>query len=335
MDSETKHESFEDLAKSLSGMRERPLLIAVLPMIDGRSPRALQQLLHNKQFEELDILLHSPGGDANSAFHMARLLKNHASKINGLVPIYAKSACTLLCLCMDRLILGELAELGPLDTQVARFSEDDAPDMGSALEMVQAMEQIQEHLLTTLDLTVKMICARGGLRVGGAVKLATQFVGQLAQPFYSQIEPIQLGQTARALDIGKRYGELLLKRYRGVNTDDASRIADRLVNGYPSHSFILDVEELQDIGLPAEQADAETSTVLSKIAKCLEQTQQPILSIVESESEGASAQKGRATGIHDAKAGATPSSEDGQSSRIAPNPTSSDVRKDAAKSAEA
>ncbi len=66
----------------------------------------------------LEILIHSGGGHANVAYRLAKFFRSHCKRLNILIPMYAKSAATLLCLNADAIYMGEFAELGPLDAQM-------------------------------------------------------------------------------------------------------------------------------------------------------------------------------------------------------------------------
>ncbi|CAN5841703.1 hypothetical protein BH23ACT11_BH23ACT11_23950 [soil metagenome] len=76
-----------------------------------------------------------------------------------------------------------------------------------------------------------------------ATEIATSLTTGLFQPIYEQIEPNRLGEIARAMSIAQEYGQRL------DNTSDnlKSRALQRLVNGYPSHRFVIDCEEAADL----------------------------------------------------------------------------------------
>ena len=65
----------------------------------------------------LDVLLHSPGGNPSATESIVHLLRARFSPIRFLVPHTAKSAATMLALSGNEILLGEGAELGPIDPQ--------------------------------------------------------------------------------------------------------------------------------------------------------------------------------------------------------------------------
>src|SRR5438093_1582490 len=64
-----------------------------------------------KDTDTLEILLHSGGGHPEVAYQAIKFLRRHCNKLNIIVPAYAKSAATLMCLLADNIYMGELAEL--------------------------------------------------------------------------------------------------------------------------------------------------------------------------------------------------------------------------------
>ena len=71
----------------------------------------------------LDILIHSPGGSPTATESIVKLLRSRFDPIRFIVPHTAKSAATMLALSGDEILLGEAAELGPIDPQL-QFSVD-------------------------------------------------------------------------------------------------------------------------------------------------------------------------------------------------------------------
>ena len=91
--------------------------------IDRSTARHLRNLLDDKvttkkEETEIDVWMHSTGGDANAAYKIFLDLRNRATRVRTLIPDRAKSAATLFALGMDEIHMGATAELGPLDVQI-------------------------------------------------------------------------------------------------------------------------------------------------------------------------------------------------------------------------
>ena len=66
----------------------------------------------------LDVLIHSPGGSPTATQSIVHLLRSRFAPIRFLIPHTAKSAATMLALSGNEILLGEAAELGPIDPQM-------------------------------------------------------------------------------------------------------------------------------------------------------------------------------------------------------------------------
>lgn len=275
---EEKVNKIEVLLKKLSDLRKKPLLILDIET-SLRSAVLLEQELRGKSFQELDVVLHTGGGLIEPAFNIVKLLRKHAKKVNIIVPHYAKSAGTLVCCGADKLLLGQLAELGPLDVQIPEVEDGDGRTYKSALNGFKALEQIQRHALENLDIATKLIIDRtNGIKVYEAIKLGIEFSGHTSGCLYNQLNPKTIGEYARALEIGLRYAIMILTRYMGWGPDKALAAARELVFNYPSHSFIIDVEELKRLGFPAEEVDNTISDTVYDLK----------LSLLQKEAQGSS-----------------------------------------------
>lgn len=242
-----------EACKKLATKRNRPLLVLDLEEVMPYGPIQTQVELHGKNIPELDIILNTPGGHIESAFNITKLLRKHAKKVNIIVPYMAKSAGTLICLGADKIILNIISELGPLDTQIREMREGDSETYKSALNGFKALEQVRVHALENLDIASKLIVNRSGLKMGEAIKLAIEFSGKTSSCLYNQLNPITIGEYARALEVGERYGVVILSRYMGWSPENASNVVRKLVYEYPSHGYSIDIEELKTLGITAEE----------------------------------------------------------------------------------
>lgn len=208
----------------------------------------LRSALDNQEFKELDLVINSGGGSIHAAYQVIELLRFHAKRIHACVPFYAKSAATLLCLGADRLVVDELTQLGPLDTQIYEEKSGGKGDFTSALNPFKTLEQLQKFSLETLDLAVRTIFMRSGMGLDDCLKHAIDFVRGTTGPLFTQLNPEKLGEYSRALEVGSEYGERLLRRFTSWDDKKRAEILEKLVHGYPSHEYIIDYHELKEMG---------------------------------------------------------------------------------------
>jgi len=78
----------------------------------------LNKVIRKMKIENLDLFVHSSGGDLDSTAKIVKLLRENCKKYSVIVPFYAKSAASLLAISADELLMCKCGELGPLDPQV-------------------------------------------------------------------------------------------------------------------------------------------------------------------------------------------------------------------------
>lgn len=188
------------------------------------------------------LLLTTEGGDANTAYRLARRLQRDYKTVTILVAGWCKSAGTLLCIAAHHLIISDAGELGPLDVQIAKA--DEVGERSSGLVVEAAFEKLQEesfqlfisHLMDLKD-------QAGRITFKTAAEIAAQMMIGQTREIFAKIEPLTVGEDYRLNLIAEQYAirlnlvacNLVLSRSR-----DGLRM---LLRGYPSHGFVIDREE--------------------------------------------------------------------------------------------
>ena len=164
------------------------------------------------------LILDSLGGSISAAYFIAKLCREYsAERFEAAVPRRAKSAATLICCGADRIHMGSLSELGPIDPQF-----EGVPAL--------ALKHSIEHLA---ELAKRYPAA------------SDMFAGYLARSL--RIEA--LGHYERVAESAADYATRLLKSRRTVDRSDEEikGIAERLVYKYKDHSFAIDNNEAIEI----------------------------------------------------------------------------------------
>ena len=95
---------------------------------------------------DLDLIVVSNGGDGNAAETILGICRRYfTGTLRVVVPLYAKSAATLLALGGDEILMGENSELGPIDAQVETI-QDNAPQQISADHFLRAHSEATTNL---------------------------------------------------------------------------------------------------------------------------------------------------------------------------------------------
>ncbi len=74
--------------------------------------------LHGLKGDELDLILHSPGGSMEAADQIVQYLRSKYRHIRAIVPQNAMSAATMIACACDVIVMGKHSAIGPIDPQV-------------------------------------------------------------------------------------------------------------------------------------------------------------------------------------------------------------------------
>lgn len=205
--------------KAIQGFRNSKIVVYYsIDTLTANDAEVLFDLLQSvgKQ-KKLDLFLLSPGGYVDPAFKMAKLCRDFAEERFGiLIPHYAKSAATLLCLGSDELVMGSSSEIGPIDPQIEIMDEYGRKFNVSANSVEDALEVIEEHSAGDPAKSLKYI------------------------PLIEKINLNTLGQYRRALDSSKQYAKDLLKSgklLKTKNTKTINAVSKKLATYYYSHAY--------------------------------------------------------------------------------------------------
>lgn len=240
------------------------------PIYPGVALR-LHDALRGKQFDELDLVIHSGGGSAHAAYQAMTLLRLHASRIYACVPFWAKSAATLLCIGADKIVLGEHAELGPLDVQIWEETQPGKGAYHSALDPFKALEQMQSFSVEALSSAMRFIVANYEMSYDDSLRHAVAFVNVTTGPLVGRLDPEKIGQYSRELSVATEYGTRLLRRCGKWPDKKINEVVDQLVYGYPSHEYVIDYPELVDLGFDVELFAPEQQSLVADLRPIAEE----------------------------------------------------------------
>ncbi len=221
-----------------------------------------------KQFENidtLDILLDHFGGSVEAAYQLVIFLRRRCKKLRVFVPDYAKSAATLIALGADELWMSDAAEIGPLDAQIRDPRDPD--NWISALDEFRAVDYLRTHGFEILNEFSKVLARTTQLNTKERLQLAIEYTTQLMAPMYSNVDSLHFGGSHRSVELSIEYGKRVMSRYSYADWSQ-KRIADvlkKLTWDYPSHSFVIDVEEAEDLGLRVSTLDGELNDLAHTI----------------------------------------------------------------------
>lgn len=114
--------------REIQDLAGRPLIVYIANFIKGGNVpnnsiddtdvTAFSDLIENVPRDSLDVLIHSPGGLAESTERIVALLRANFSDIRFIIPHTAYSAATLLTFSGNQLLMDDRSALGPVDPQI-------------------------------------------------------------------------------------------------------------------------------------------------------------------------------------------------------------------------
>jgi hypothetical protein len=216
---------------------------------DGLADDLIRLSKNLNRRENVFLLLTTRGGSPDAAYRMARSLQRHYTRVIVYVHGRCKSAGTLVAIGAHELILSDFGELGPLDVQLGK--QDELFENQSGLNITQALTSLNTRVIEFFRSS--LLDSRAGMQL--STRLSTDIATKLAigvyEPIYSQIDPVQLGSMERAIQIALDYGSRLSKKGGNLKPE----AVERLVSRYPSHSFVIDVEEAENLFKNVRVAD--------------------------------------------------------------------------------
>jgi len=213
--------------RAIEEARERPLIVYATSTRSGVPARmagdAVREfvdqidLLRNET--SVDVLIHSTGGDALTAWKLMSMLRERFQSVAVLVPFMAFSAATIFALGADEIVMHPHSSLGPIDPQIS-IRQQDGSQRQFSFEDVGAFLRF----------------------VGDEIGLTEQaFVSTAVDKLFSVVDPVHVGGAKRASELSTDVGERLLQMHMtGAEERTRARvIAEGLNKSFFAHSDAL------------------------------------------------------------------------------------------------
>lgn len=199
----------------------------------------------------IDLFLHSNGGDGTVPWRLVTLIREFSDKFSALVPYRAFSAATLTALGADSIVMHPMGVLGPTDPTVQNpFNPKDPANPMQALGI--SVEDVTAY--------IALIKEDAGIQHEDEMVIA---FNQLA----SQVHPLALGNVKRSISQSRMMARKLLSLH--MDPKDSQRIAD-IVDNLTSklfyHGHPINRLEAKDLGIPTiVSPDAEVEDLMWKL----------------------------------------------------------------------
>jgi len=177
--------------------------------------------------KKLFLLVNSIGGSLSSAYKISRTLREKFDDITVFVPHYALSGGTMLALIGNRIRLGMMSQLSPLDVQL--YYENQLVSVNSLFSAQDTLNEI----------------------------FSTSRPEELPYPYRhlaESLDPIILEEWAGMKKEGRYYTREILEKVGYEELDD---LTDLLITKFPTHGFVIQYDLAEEMGLKVEKHDID------------------------------------------------------------------------------
>ena len=235
--------------KAIEEYRDRPLIVYATSTrfgcqakMAGDAVREFIDQIHQiTDGKQVDILLHSTGGDALTAWKLMSILRERFDKVTVLVPFMAFSAATIFAMGADEIVMHPHASLGPIDPQITVNSPQGSrsfafEDVGAFLRFLADEVRITEQ------------------------PHSTAVVKQL----FEVVDPLIVGAAKRASELSSSVGERLLRMHmRGADGEQKARqLAQNLNKSFFAHGDAVSRSRARDLKLKIATDDEKLEGLL-------------------------------------------------------------------------
>ena len=187
--------------------------------------------------DEVDVLIHSSGGDALTAWKLMSVLRERFNNVAVLVPYMAFSAATMFALGADEIVMHSHSSLGPIDPQIT-IQLPDGKRRSFSFEDVGAFIRF---LSNEIGITEQI------------------YVSTAIDKLFSVVDPVHLGAAKRASELATEVGERLLQMHMTAPQAQMQTrsIAEGLNKSFFAHGDALSRSRARELKLKIAKDDPD------------------------------------------------------------------------------
>jgi hypothetical protein len=238
--------------KAVESFRNRPLIVyststrlGVGGQMAGDAVREfIDQINQIPEGDSVDVLIHSTGGDALTAWKLMTVLRERFDDVSVLVPYMAFSAATMFCLGADEIVMHPHASLGPIDPQIQAAGPDGNTKSFSYEDVGAFLRFLDEEVKITDQSCISTIVDR----------------------LFAEVYPLVVGGAKRASELATDVGERLLKMH--ITEDEgaiqARQIAENLNKAFFAHGDAVSRSRARSLNLNIAEDNEQLEELIWK-----------------------------------------------------------------------
>jgi len=198
--------------------------------------------------KKISFFLYTSGGDMLAPIRIVKLIRNHCDEFEVLVPYKAHSAGTLICLGADKIVMGKLGELTPVDpTTDHPFNPQNPANPQQRLPI--SVEDLNSYLLFAKE----------------KAELKPEQMSESYKILVEKLHPLSIGNAYRAYRMARMLTERLLGLHMKEGDEKIKKIVKEVTGDITIHAYPIDREEAKDLGLKIENADDDLDKTMRNL----------------------------------------------------------------------
>ncbi|OHB86153.1 MAG: hypothetical protein A3D13_09265 [Planctomycetes bacterium RIFCSPHIGHO2_02_FULL_40_12] len=197
--------------------------------------------------KKISLFLYTSGGDMLAPIRIVKLTRNHCDTFEVLVPYKAHSAGTLVALGADRIVMGKLGELTPVDPTTGHpFNPQNPANSQQRLEV--SVEDLNSYFLFAKE--------KAGVQADQMADVYKMLVEKL--------HPLSIGNAYRAYRMAKLLTERLLSLHMDKTRESQGikKIINEITGDITIHAYPIDRDEAKELGLKIDTPKASVEQLI-------------------------------------------------------------------------
>ncbi|MDI6766953.1 MAG: ATP-dependent Clp protease proteolytic subunit [Bacteroidota bacterium] len=188
--------------------------------------------------KKISLFLYTSGGDMLAPIRIVKIIRNHCDTFEVLVPYKAHSAGTLIALGADKIVMGKLGELTPVDPTTGHpFNPQNPANPQQRLEV--SVEDLNSYFLFAKE--------KAGVK--------SNQMSDIYKMLVEKLHPLSIGNAYRAYRMAKLLTERLLSLHmdKVKESQKIKKIINEITGDITIHAYPIDRDEAKELGLKIER----------------------------------------------------------------------------------
>lgn len=190
----------------------------------------------------ISLFLYTRGGDMITPIRLIKLIRSYADEIEMIIPYRAHSAGTLISIGADKIVMGRLGELSPVDPSTGHPFNPENP-LNPKQKMEISVEDLNSYFLLAKE--------KAGVKDEQMVNVFEDLT--------AKIHPLSLGNAYRATRMAKQITEKLLLMHFDAKADKEKidSIVKEITGDICIHGYPITRDEADSLGLNMVEPDSD------------------------------------------------------------------------------